>query len=1076
MNDSINKSLVFGSQILALLLVMVGTFLQQSQLKSARPPGPGGQVSDLAAGDRYARLWQDPLEGYQTFKLAATSTSGSMAQQALPPVEPLAPPPVESLLERFTRRVRDDRGQSVSRQWVFWNVIDARPTPEAREVRLRSRYAVVSTLAAAGYQPVFDSSLAAMPSMPGDLSRNPAGYMEIFELEETHDGKSMVNRAYVCWIPQAAPTSVENALSQSPDPTQAVATYFANTSLSPLAAPEDRTRIVILNHGSSDQLKKYVSIGENPIPAAAAGKPRHQVVFVRATIPPLRLGNNSPWTQTLQAVATDDRLIQRLSDELKLRIPGLQTGSRKERILIFTESDGAYGHNLARLIEDQMNGIATVEVYSYLKGLDGLANEADNKPAASGSTGKSGMFSPSAPAFSEKSWGTSQYDYLMRLAASLQNDRSGVSPIVAVGVLGSDVYDKLLVLQALHQQLPALTYFTTDLDGVYLNRENLPFTRNLIIASGEGLNPMSPGKSRAGRNAVQWKLPPMRDSYQVALNKVVNGLLAAPVDAEWVPKPAQPSAWEVGTGNLLELPPGGGDLLLKLAAWPPLSPLIFIAGLVNALLILVAASARRTSVDGFRSRLRPAARRFLLGEAILSGSLMVILLGLITASLLPQPRLLRGVSLLMVMLALATLATRCWKLSHGSQRNWRAPLRDPIGVTLATLAGMFALLALASAATHGKFLFEEPLGLVSGTGIWPSVVLRLAAFLVGLMLLAFTSKIFTEQGFEVRRELEGAGDLSLDRVPKSGPMILLALFDSALPPIPKCIKRWFVLDPADTGEAAPAASTQLTAFLRQCFDPDRRVRRIVLMAAIYFVLSTILFKIWQPSVPARGGATFLIEKLSISGGVGLYIIHLCFCVELHFCAYEIINRITAALPENEAPGTAHSVGDRDLRMIAKGVGLLTRVVGFTLLYPLTILSLILLSRLRLFDDWTMTPSLVLTLLFGVVVLVTVSIMILHSSLRCRAKVQRLLTRRLSALEEELGQQRIKNARTEGEKNASGIDVEMKKLSDEIDKLSKYQEGAFAPWYSQPIFVAILATVAVFGSLGVADSVMSLFVG
>src|SRR5205814_3773219 len=79
---------------------------------------------------------------------------------------------------------------------------------------------------------------------------------------------------------------------------------------------------------------------------------------------------------------------------------------------------------------------------------------------------------------------------------------------------GSDIYDKLLVLQAVHPQLPAAIFFTTDLDALYLEKDNAVFTRNLIVASPTDLTALG--------------LPPMRDSYQTCVARYVSKILDLP--------------------------------------------------------------------------------------------------------------------------------------------------------------------------------------------------------------------------------------------------------------------------------------------------------------------------------------------------------------------------------------------------------------------------------------------------------------------------------------------------------------------------------------------------------------------
>jgi hypothetical protein len=79
--------------------------------------------------------------------------------------------------------------------------------------------------------------------------------------------------------------------------------------------------------------------------------------------------------------------------------------------------------------------------------------------------------------------------------------------IQAVGVLGSDLYDKLLVLQALRPLLPNARFFTTDLDALLLHPAEQKVTRNLLVASGFGLQL---------RPDVQGAIPPFRSNYQTA--------------------------------------------------------------------------------------------------------------------------------------------------------------------------------------------------------------------------------------------------------------------------------------------------------------------------------------------------------------------------------------------------------------------------------------------------------------------------------------------------------------------------------------------------------------------------------
>ncbi len=75
-------------------------------------------------------------------------------------------------------------------------------------------------------------------------------------------------------------------------------------------------------------------------------------------------------------------------------------------------------------------------------------------------------------------------------------------------MLGQDVYDKLLLIQALRESFPDAIFFTDTLDARYLNPAVLGYTRNLVVASPFGLE--------LNRN-LQLGATPFRGSEQVAI-------------------------------------------------------------------------------------------------------------------------------------------------------------------------------------------------------------------------------------------------------------------------------------------------------------------------------------------------------------------------------------------------------------------------------------------------------------------------------------------------------------------------------------------------------------------------------
>ena len=229
-----------------------------------------------------------------------------------------------------------------------------------------------------------------------------------------------------------------------------------------------------------------------------------------------------------------------------------------DAVVLITEADTVYGRDLrsrlcTALLTSADPALATrtleplpeclppgpparargVYSFSYLRGLNGeIANseaaDADKgagKPPADGANKESaGTNAPSSA--NPRSEGDAQTDYLARLAeqlvrldARLRSDPLHPRALRAIGLLGSDVYDKLMFLRALKPRLPHALFFSTDPDARLLDVGERPWTRNLVLASTFGLRP--------GREDPTW-IAPFRDSYQTASYATTRLALHAP--------------------------------------------------------------------------------------------------------------------------------------------------------------------------------------------------------------------------------------------------------------------------------------------------------------------------------------------------------------------------------------------------------------------------------------------------------------------------------------------------------------------------------------------------------------------
>ncbi|PTQ80073.1 CRISPR-associated protein Cmr3 family [Nitrosospira multiformis] len=142
--------------------------------------------------------------------------------------------------------------------------------------------------------------------------------------------------------------------------------------------------------------------------------------------------------------------------------------------------------------------------------------------------------------------GPSQSDYFHRLAKQINDVHKEInlekrdSGIKAVGIFGSDFYDKLLILEALRAEMPNMLVFTTDLDAQMLHPQHWSSTRNLVVASHFDLLD----------EKYQKQFPSFRDSQQT--NIFYHIMKVATNDARRSDIPS-PRIFEIGRHGAVEL-------------------------------------------------------------------------------------------------------------------------------------------------------------------------------------------------------------------------------------------------------------------------------------------------------------------------------------------------------------------------------------------------------------------------------------------------------------------------------------------------------------------------------------------
>ena len=148
-----------------------------------------------------------------------------------------------------------------------------------------------------------------------------------------------------------------------------------------------------------------------------------------------------------------------------------------------------------------------VRVIHYLEVLDGMAPGPEaGKKASDPSKATADNFRSLGGTHAAE--GNSQYDALrrlpQRLAALQAEDRVRYR---AIGLLGSDVHDKLLLLRTLRPIFPDAVFFTNDLDARLWQGKERECSMNLIVAGAFGLTL---------DGILQGDLMPFRSSYQTA--------------------------------------------------------------------------------------------------------------------------------------------------------------------------------------------------------------------------------------------------------------------------------------------------------------------------------------------------------------------------------------------------------------------------------------------------------------------------------------------------------------------------------------------------------------------------------
>lgn len=1050
--DPQERSLASISGILLLVVSFGGALFLERPFESQRPdPVEAFKSLGEELEDVDARLWEDPLRTVYEHQRTTDREDHDHA--------------VNRLASQLGGALAGEGSGAVAIQ-LLGVMIPGGPYPEDVERRRRRRTALLSGLALAGFVPSRSERIGYFDHHPeSDVEAHAATWtvpFEWLELESPHpELPELPSRVLILWLD-------EGHLRASP--LAGIAGFFRQVLEGSGSGADVRLRL--LGPASSDTLRAMIRdsppdaedasiLGRlrvhspwataseellfDPARQESPGEAEEAEATDRAIQKALGVG------EFRSTVLRDDRLAERLVEELVHRdvdLADLGEKDSKIRVVLVSEWDTldgralpeAFSRALERRLRDECKKECGTEVstrdsdhnhhdrldhiwrYTYLRGLDGHGSQWDGGRSSERSAGSSGTEGGRPDRSStekrlERAVGPSQLDALRRLATDLQNRAAakGVQ-IRAIGVLGSDLYDKQLILQAFRSRFRRAVFFTTDLDARFLHPASYRWSRNLVVASSYGLDPVAElPESCPLLSARTWRTARFRDAYQVstfratlwALNpKLLAGSETTAEGAEPGDRLAleEPRVFEVGRRGAVPLSAHRpeGSLALLLGA------LGLGAGGVVLLTVAPLELRRRGSLvrPAFQDRAEKAQRILVLSL----GALVFIGLWWLAGHSLEPLYFGQGVSIWPTQMVRVLALVVCWLLLLRAQREL----------------------------TDNSRRLEEDLGLPEEVPDPLSLTTRWSRWWC---------------------RWEGLRQARLGGQPVHEPRrlgLLLAFFTR--------IYRWIWPARWKGGFGKEVSVARCWRRYRHLSHWRYRLERIGPMGLGYLLFGILVAgRLGRPFVPARGGEAFLADKVVLIVSVLSMLTLTFFVLDQTLLCRALIRHLRGGpsrwpkealrkfsrryrLPEETVPTLI------DTHFIAD----LTAVSGRLVLYPFVVFTLMMVARHRIFDGWDWPLGLLLIL--GVMVsLVAGCALILRREAEEARKtsLDRLRYRLFQALDEE-------------DEESRGVREKQLRLAQE--EVAQLRRGAFGHWSQHPVLRAVLLP---FGSLGLLSLVEAL---
>lgn len=736
-------------------------------------------------------------------------------------------------------------------------------------------------------------------------------------------------------------------------------------------------------------------------------------------------------------IATDEALARALKAELQLR----RVDDNASHIALVSEWDTLYGralpNSIARCFGERGEACQQTDAdpfvnkpwlhrFKYLRGLDGQVpgSEVPGSEAPGGESGskdsgnkqdkgdKDSAKTSADAKPQQRAEGQGQFDYLWRLGDRIQQldtelRQRNSHGVEAVGILGSDVYDKLLVLQALRPLLPNALFFTTDLDAIFLQPSALTYTRNLIVASSFGLQL---------RPALQGEIPPFRSSYRTAAflstRVAVRGKQRAP--APWL----QPRLFEVGSARVVQFasPASFHDKQFELEYARPDNKKCVEALDCEEIHLLATAAFRFVSTP-----------------------------------------LAAALSVLAVCVAYYPFRRRVWGGIDGFMKAANSypelALRG-LTILIALGAGIYFLAAaihdywprLAGSMTRNG----QPMILLDGLSVWPTIFLRAQTLILCLWLIFRGYRLLNDNIEQIFQDLNLVE--TRQRVEAEQNMIV-----RKTPPWIRFVSQFWYRLPTDReviegGRLPDEIFRFWRMYVYQGYRRARFYRAFAGVVAIGLVWQFLAYTFGNPPIPARGGMS-LVAYIVVTGALVLATWFLIFSVaDTTLLTWRVVKAFrteTGFWPEktlrqfSDRLGLPADVVDdwMDLVFVSKR----TKCITTFIYYPFLIIALLVVSRSRLFANYGVSVPDFITMAIGILIVSGCAVALRLSAEALRAKGHRRLD------------DRIVEARksADGERLAGQLELMLRRVEE-------LRDGAFSPFSQQPVVRAMLLPLGSFG--------------